>query len=209
MKYRTTSILICVAASLLLVASACVRGVRPAPDLTYLDIIPGKASPAESISGDVLLLHRIGIQSPFDDRRLNYRTGPGTFEPDYYIRFVAAPSDIVTGRLETWLAESRLFQAVVESGTSVEYRYILEGEIIELYGDYSNPQQPSAVITAEFTLVDDAEGMGRIVLNNRYRQVVPVSSPNPDGLAAGWGTALRNMFLDLTADIQDRFSGMK
>jgi ABC-type uncharacterized transport system auxiliary subunit len=188
--------MICVA------AAGCVRGTRPAPDLTYLDISPGTAPGLSDGSQDVLLLRRLEVQSPFDDRRFLYKTGSGTYESDYYVRFVASPADLLTAKLETWLNESRLFQAVVESGSAVEYRYILEGEIREFYGDYSNPGQTTAVIEAEFVLVDDLGGAGMIVLNKQYRHVEPITSPDASALGAGWGTALRRVFLDLVTDLQ-------
>lgn len=206
---RTTSILVCAALSLFLIASGCLRGVRSAPDLTHLDINPGTAPSAGAISGETLMLRRIHIQSPFDDRRFTYKTGSGTYKQDYYVRFVASPSDLFTDRMETWLAESRLLRAVVEPGTSVDYRYVLEGEITELFGDYSDPQKPMAVIAADFTLVDDMEGRGKIVFNKGYRYVEPVASSGAESLAASWGTALRKMLLALTGDLQGRFSEIK
>lgn len=188
--------MICVA------AVGCVRGTRPAPELTYLDISPGTAPGATKASQNVLLLRRLEVESPFDDRRLHYRTGSQTFEADYYVRFVASPADVLTDRLETWLTESQLFEAVVDPGSSAEYRYILEGEILGLYGDYTDPEQPRAVIQAEIILVDDLEGAGKIVLNKQYRHVEPITSPDARALAAGWGTALRRVFLDLVTDLQ-------
>jgi cholesterol transport system auxiliary component len=189
-------------AMLCLAAAGCVRGTRPAPDLTYLDISPGSAPVTNGSSQEVLLLRRLDVQSPFDDRRFHYRTGPGTYETDYYVRFVASPSDLLTDRLEEWLNESRIFHAVVESGSSAEYRYILEGEILELYGDYTKPQQAAAVIEADFVLVDDRVGAGRIVFEKQYRQTVPVVPSDARILAASWGEALRGVFLKLVEDLQ-------
>ena len=170
MRRRTKPNSVFFVTMLCLAAVGCIRGTRPAPELTYLDILPGAAPKTSGASNEVLLLRRLDVESPFDDRRFLYRTEPGTYESDYYVRFVAAPADLLTERLETWLSESEIFQAVVEAGSSVEYRYILEGEILELYGDYTNPQQPKAVINADFVLVDDLEGAGKIVFKKQYRQ---------------------------------------
>ena len=183
-------------------AVGCVRGTRPAPDLTYLEISPGTAPATPGVSLDVLLLRRLEVESPFDDRRFIYKTGSGTYESDYYVRFVSSPADLLTDQLEAWLNESRLFSAVVEPGSSAEYRYILEGQILELYGDYTNPQQANAVIEADFVLVDDLEGAGRIVFKKQYGHAESVSSSNAVALAEGWGIGFRRVLLELTTDFQ-------
>jgi cholesterol transport system auxiliary component len=204
MKRQTGTVLLLLLLLLIvgLAGVACVRGNRPAPDLTYLEIDPGTAPAPSGGSQDVLLLRRLDVQSPFDDRRFLYKTGSGTYESDYYVRFVASPADLLTDRLEIWLDESRLFQAVVESGSTAEYRYVLEGEILELYGDYSSPGQVTAVISSEFVLVDDLDGAGRIVFNKQYRQAEPAASSDAGALATSWGSALRQIFLQLTTDLQ-------
>lgn len=202
MSLRTRAMSCLLLTMICLAAPGCVRGTRPAPDLTYLDISPGPAPGLSDGSQDVLLLRRFEVQSPFDDRRFLYKTGSGTYRSDYYVRFVASPADLLTDKLETWLNESRLFQAVVESGSAVEYRYILEGEIREFYGDYSNPGLTTAVIKAEFVLVDDLEGKGKIVFKKQYRHAEPAPSSDARALAATWGATLRKILLGLTTDLQ-------
>lgn len=188
--------------SLASLGAGCIRGTRPAPDLLYLDVQPGSVPEALAPSQEVLLLRRLDVQSPYDDRRFVYRTGSGTYESDYYVRFAAPPAEILTDRVEHWLAESGLCQAVVEPGTRVEYRYVLEGEVLELYGDYTNPQQPRAVLKLEFVLVDDLEGAGKIVFSKQYRRAEPMGSPGARSLAGSWGSALRAVLLELTIDLK-------
>lgn len=206
MRDQTRTVLRFLIAMFCLSGAGCLRGTRPAPDLTYLDISPGTVPESPEVSREVLLLRRIDIESPFDDSRFHYRTAPGTYESDYYVRFVASPADFLTERMEAWLNESRLFQAVVESGSSVEYRYILEGQILELFGDYTNPQQALAVIKADFVLVDDLEGAGKIVFKKQYRHTEPLASSEARALATSWGRALRKLLLELTSDLQGAFA---
>ena len=97
----------------------------------------------------------------------------------------------MTDELETWLNESRLFQAVVESGSAVAYRYILETEIREFYWDYSNPGLTTAVIKAEFVLVEDLEGEGKILFRKQYRHAELAPSSDAHALAATWGATSR------------------
>jgi len=189
--------------SLVSLGAGCVRGTRPAPDLLYLDIHPGSVPEASQASSEVVLLRRLDVGSPFDDRRFVYRTGSETYESDYYVRFAASPAEILTDRVEAWLNESHLFEGVVESGSRVEYRYILEGEVLELYGDYTDPQQPRAVLKLDFVLVDDLEGAGKIVFSRQYRRVEAMSSPRAQSLAEGWGSALRAVLQELTSDLKN------
>jgi hypothetical protein len=71
-----------------------------------------------------------------------------------------------------------------------------------LCGDYSSPGQVTAVISSEFVLVDDLDGAGRIVFNKQYGQAEPAASSDAGALAASWGSALRQIFLQLTNDLQ-------
>jgi ABC-type uncharacterized transport system auxiliary subunit len=189
-----------------LTGGGCVRGTRSAPDLTYLDVDPGPALETLGISPEVLLLRRLDVASPFDDRRFIYKTAPGTYESDYYVRFVAPPAELLTERLEAWLSESGLFGAVVEPGSSVDFRYVLEGELQELFGDYSNPQQPEAVIQAEFVLVDDLEGAGKVIFKRQYRHTEPVNSSGGKAVAASWRIALRSILLELSTDLRSHLA---
>jgi ABC-type uncharacterized transport system auxiliary subunit len=204
MSVRTATIrsVVFLLGMLCLATPGCVRGTRPASDLTHLDIDPGAAPAASASPQGVLLLRRFDVESPFDDRRFHYKIGAGTYRSDYYVRFVASPADLLTDRLETWLQESGLFRAVVEPGSSVEYDYILEGEIVALHGDYSRPKAAHAVIKAEFVLVDDREGAGEIVFEEQYEHAEPLTSSEAHALAVAWGTALRKVFLELTRDLQ-------
>lgn len=206
MRQRMRTLLPFLLALISLVVPACVRGTRPAPDLTYLDINPGAAPAPSGGTKDVLLLRRFEVQSPFDDRRFLYKTGGGAYASDYYVRFVASPADLLTDRLETWLDQSRLFGTVVESGSTAEYRYILEGEILELYGDYTAPGPPAAVIKGEFVLVDDLDGAGKIVFEREYRETEQAAASDAGALATSWGAALRRIFLQLTQDLQATFA---
>ncbi len=203
MKSGMRTLIACLLAMLVFTLTGCLRGTRSAPDLEHFDISPGDAPRAPRSSAHVLMLRRLDVESPFEDRRFLYRTGPSTYEPDYYIRFVASPAELLTNRLEEWIEEMGLFAAVVEPGSSAEYRYILEGQILQLYGDYTDPRQPKAVIKAEFVLVDDQDGAGKILFERQYQQAEPVISSAADGLATGWGQAVRSVFLALGSDLQE------
>ena len=62
----------------------------------------------------------------------------------------------------------------------------LDSKIVDIYGDYSNPDDPRAVLNMQFFLIDDTSDVAELVYSNVYNQSVAISSRTPGALVEGW-----------------------
>jgi len=80
--------------------------------------------------------------------------------------------------------------------------HILEGTVMNLYGDFSEGSQPGAVLGIQFSLIDDIAGRSEIVLQKSYRREVPIQGMPPAALVEAWNEALRKVLIDLEKDLK-------
>jgi ABC-type uncharacterized transport system auxiliary subunit len=197
-------------------ALSCGALSRPAPDRALFAIDPGPppaASPSRESGARaadpparqaVLRVRRLRVLSPYDAGAFVYRAGADEFRTDYYNGFVAPPAELLTGRLIEWLARTGPFDAVVDAGSAVPARYLLEGTVTALYGDYADRAAPTAVIAIKVFVLDESGAAGsnaRIAFQKEYRAAAPIQPGTAAGLVRGWGQALRQISEELTADL--------
>lgn len=175
---------------------------KPYPEKTryaFAAAMPTQTKPAGTLQP--LRISTIRANSPYDGLSLMYKTGTSTFAADYYNTFIAQPDRLLAGEVEAYLAQCGIF-STVSSGQLGEYRYILEGDLVQLYGDFTNKSAPTAVISLRFFLIDDDNAAARVLLQKVYRQSEPVTATTPDALLAGWNRALGTILGELAGDIQ-------
>ncbi|MSQ20056.1 MAG: hypothetical protein EXR39_11000 [Betaproteobacteria bacterium] len=143
-----------------------------------------------------LRVNRFVVAQPFDSRPLVYRATDLRFETDFYNEFLALPATMVTERTMRWLADARLFSAIVPMNSNIDARLVLEGSVWTLHGDYRNPQAPRAIIGIRFLLArDDTEGP--TLLDRSFTRSVPVADRSPDQLVAAFDVALSRILAEL------------
>ncbi len=181
-------------------SSACLPKPRPAPDITYEDISVALPEQTSSAVDATLLVRRLRVVAPFDRSSFYYKTGDGTFEFDYYYRFIAPPGDLLTNGTREWLDAAGLFAGVIDPRSRLEYRYVAEGTVTELFGDYTGTT-PKAVIGMDLTLLDDAEGLAKTLLRKKYRVEVTVESSDQTRYADAVGKALARILENFRQDL--------
>jgi uncharacterized lipoprotein YmbA len=179
----------------------------PYPDKEYFAIDPGPSTgrpamtkAAEANNGMVLQVQRLRVASPFDGSTFVYKTGPAQYRSDYYNGFITPTPIMLTGKLIEWLSSTGLYSSVVDTSNSADHHYVLEGNVTELCGDYTEAV-PKAVIAAKFFLLDDSSGETDIVFEKAYRQAAALTANTPAALAAAWGQAYRVILEELAADL--------
>lgn len=188
--------------ALLLIGVAGCNLSKPYPDKAFFAIDAGQpARAAHPISPLTLRIYSILVARPYDVRAFVYKTGASRFETDYYNGFIAAPSELLTGTLVDWMKRAGLFAVVVDSDSRMADQFVLEGNVREMYGDYSDRRNPQAVMTAAFFLIDDRPVDGRVIFQKTYHVSAPVGAKGPEALSAALNAAWRNILTDLTADL--------
>jgi uncharacterized lipoprotein YmbA len=174
---------------------------KPYPEKSLHAISVGDppASP-KAATQDVLRVERMNVAKPFDGTPFVYKVGRSQFTTDYYAGFVSSPDINLGGELSSWLSRAGLYSSVISGSSVADYRWSLESNITELYGDYSTPK-PSAVLAVKFFLIDNADGHQRIRFQKLYSETEPLSSANPDELVQGWNKAYGRILSVLVKDL--------
>ncbi len=137
--------------------------------------------------------------SAYSGRSFVYRLREQEVESDYYHEFQQAPGQAVSEVTRTWLAASGIFATVRGGGSRVAADLILEGDVLELYGDYREATA-AAVLSVEFTLIDRASSA--LLYHNVLNARSDLPDQEPANLVAGWNRCLTEILAKLEAGLR-------
>ena len=155
-----------------------------------------------SASNGILKIQRFYVSPRFNGQGFVYKTGPLSYESDFYNRFFIPPGEMIAEDVGKWLSGSGLFKYVMDFSSPVEATFELSGVVSALYGDYSNMGTPKAVLEIQFFLVRTISSRRVIVFGHTYRQETPIKENSPDALAAGWNLALDRILTRFETDLK-------
>ncbi len=197
---------LCGLACAALVLGACSLS-RPTPVKQSFLLAAERAGAASTNGVPVALrVNRFVVAQPFDGRPLVYRAADLRFEIDFYNEFLALPATMLTERTMRWLADARLFSAVVPMNSNVDARHVLEGAVWTMHGDYRNPQAPTATISIRFLLARD-DTPGPTLLDRSFTRTVKVTDRSPERLVAAFDEALSGILGELESAIAAALAG--
>jgi len=137
--------------------------------------------------------------SAYAGRSFVYRVAGQEVESDFYHEFQQAPGQAVSEATRAWLAGSGLYRTVRGGGSRLAADQILEGDVVELYGDYRE-EVAAAVLSVEFTLLD---GQGSALLYHGALEArSDLESQDPEQLVAGWNRCLAEILTKLDAGLR-------
>jgi len=194
------------AACLVAMTTACVPS-QDYPNRQTFGINPGTPEVTGAWKGEdgkfhawpthdlVLRVLPVRVASPFATQKFTYRVGEDTYETDYYNGFADAPDRLLTASLTQWLRNSLVFQTVIDQDSTASANFELETNIVELYGAYRMPNQPScAMLSVRFILLERQGSATRVLSEFGSAQTVSLKNDKPAALARGlgesWGKAL-------------------
>jgi ABC-type uncharacterized transport system auxiliary subunit len=205
--YRTGGPLLAAALAALFLAGCGINKPFPEKGLFAIDAGEPSASapatqPAGTATPTALQIPQLRVATPFDSNTFIYRIGPQKYTADYYNGFIASPASLLTAQLIHYLGRTGIYNYVVDGSSNVDHTLVLEGNVTELYGDYSHSKPPQAVIAIRFFVFQQTND-GALVLHDKlYRASHPASSDNPEALVQAWGSAYRQIIDSLTADLR-------
>jgi cholesterol transport system auxiliary component len=159
----------------------------------------GKLRPADGAG--VLMVRTFRVSDRFENSQLVYRTGPLSYESDFYNQFLSSPGSLITEEVRQWLGASGVFANVVSAGSRMEARYVLEGNVAALYGDYTSKDAPAAVLEMQFFLIGRAGSGNSIAFHKTYAVTKPLASSGPPALVEGLSACLTEVLKALEADL--------
>ncbi len=167
----------------------------PPPKPKYFLLDPGKPvsmkalRPSDSAANAAVSF--VDVAAPFASDGFVYRVTPGTWETDPYNQFLVSPADMMTSILRNWTRESGLYGDVAVPGAGGGQDYLIDCDLTEIYGDFSNPAAPRAVLTIEAQVFHRTDKGRDMVLRKTFTQSVRIASRTPAALVDAWNDALR------------------
>jgi cholesterol transport system auxiliary component len=149
----------------------------------------------------ILLVPRFRVSDLYSGKSFVYRKGEYEYESDYYNAFFASTGSLVSTAACAWISRSGLFKEVLCSSSRLEPTYVLEGEVLSVYGDFRPRASPSAALEIRCTLITPDSDPPGIVFRHTYQDRIPLESADPQALTAGWNRALERILESLEKDL--------
>ncbi len=80
--------------------------------------------------------------------------------------------------------------------------YLLEGNVIDLYGDFRDISAPAVVVAIRFSLLTGPEGSETMVLSQTYKVDSPVVAKTAEAVVEAMSKSLTDILARLETDIE-------
>jgi uncharacterized lipoprotein YmbA len=166
--------------------------------------------PEESVSQALTACFNIRmtrVAPAFSGSQLVYRTGPVSYEQDYYNSYLSTPDEQLDEIVKRWFRDSRQFvcHTAEQSGKGT---ITLEPHLDELYADFQGSANPAGVVQMHFYLSRYDKGCGCPVeiLKKSYAVSTPLPSakPSPEEVVAALSQSVAQILLELEQDVASR-----
>ena len=114
---------------------------------------------------------------------------------------IISPEILITQQCRNWLERSGLFKNVLNISSIASADYILEGNIINLYGDFAQGDLAFAVMQIRFFLIKETEDKPVIVFSKDYKEKIEVSAARPEDIVGGYDKCLENILSNFESDL--------
>ncbi len=142
------------------------------------------------------------VSPPYHQTQFIYRLGEGEFKCDYYDEFIAPPAELLTDRAIAWLCDSGAFRSTCAGSSAADHDLVLEAIVTSLYGDYTNPAAPQAVLAIHFFVLAEEGTPTNVIFDRTYSEQVALGDSDPDTLVRGWSQGLQRILTSLEADLR-------
>ncbi|MEE9176294.1 MAG: hypothetical protein V3U19_09000 [Thermodesulfobacteriota bacterium] len=174
------------------------------PERTYyLFEVSEPSNPLTPVQGTTVEVKRFSISPGNEGKEFVYRTTEIQYLSDFYNQFFRPPSVILTEAVTQWLDQAQVFEDVLNPISQALPIYFIEGNVVELYGDYRNQSAAKAVMKIQFYLLktSDLGDQPNIVFGKTYESEQPIGSATPPNLMNGWNLALEDILGEFLKDL--------
>ncbi len=157
--------------------------------------------PVVKDSKDIILaIQSFNSSELYADKSFVYRIAKSEYETDFYNRFLVAPDDMLTQITRKWLSDSGVFKLVLESGTYTDATEMLEGNLLALYGDFENKDNPKATVRIRFFVIKLSD---KSVLFSKTYEVSSAAKDNSiESLVDAYNESIKQILTQLEKDLQ-------
>jgi cholesterol transport system auxiliary component len=153
----------------------------------------------------VLEADRFTIETAFATKSLVYRMGGLQYQADFYNEFLVVPTVMITEKTRDWLSGTGLFVRVSGSASRTAPTHLLEGNIIELYGDLRDKKAPAAIMQIRcFFSQLDPQGHPTLIFARDYSAASPLESRDAPGLVDAYSRCFQQILSALQKDLTEK-----
>ncbi len=169
----------------------------------FLFEVAPPTSPLTPVQGATVKVRRFSISPGSEGKQFIYRTTDIQYLSDFYNQFFRPPSIILTEAVTQWLDQAQVFEDVLNPLSQAFPEYFIEGNIVELYGDYRNQSAAQAVMKIQFYLLQTSDDGDQpaIIFGKTYESTKPIGTATPQNLMNGWNLALENILGEFLSDL--------
>jgi hypothetical protein len=158
---------------------------------SFIFAAPPPSASKVAPGGRVLGIGTLQVASPFEDRAFVYRTGEFSYDRDPYAEFMVPPAEALLSPVCGLIREAGVFSAVVESGSALKPDTLVEIHVVQLYGDFRQLENATAVLAIRFDFFDAPNGVpGKAILEREYSRNISLKARTAAALIEGWNLAL-------------------
>lgn len=143
----------------------------------------------------------VQVAAAYAGSALVYRLDAVRYAADPYHAFVADPGAMLGNQIAQWLDQTGPFSTVAQPGSAQPAAYVLDANVVELYGDFREGKPPAAVLTVQFALIEQTSVRPKVTYDRTISRRIDLASASPDALVLGLGTALTQVLSQLTRDL--------
>jgi hypothetical protein len=100
------------------------------------------------------------------------------------------------------LCDSGAFRTTCAGSSAADHDLVLEAIVTSLYGDYTNPAAPQAVLAIHFFVLAEENTRTNVIFDRTYSEHVALGGHDPDTLVRGWSQGLQRILTSLEADLR-------
>lgn len=182
----------------------CPNVNKPYPERTFfLFELSAPTQTTASIHGATGEVNRFSISPSSEGREFIYRTTDLQFTNDFYNQFFRPPDNLITEAVRQWLDQAGVFEDLLNPSSQAIPKYVIEGNIVDLFGDYRNESAAKAVMRIQlFLLRTSADGSNpTILMSKTYASEHPIGAAAPNALMNGWNLALEEILDAFLTDL--------
>jgi ABC-type uncharacterized transport system auxiliary subunit len=183
-----------------LASVACPSKLAMTPQTFTLDPPSPRAVPAPGATR-LLALRPVEVAPTYAGIELVYRTGDHTVDRDPYASFAAPPGWLVTSAIRVYLRDADFVRDVVAPGEGLPVDAQIEPALLELFGDFTKPDAPAAVMAIHFRVLAPATPDREILLKT-YTARRPISRRTAEAVVAAWNEDLGEIMAEFLGDLK-------
>lgn len=189
---------------LLLLVTACVSLDRPAAEKRRYLLAASRSTRASPAADGVLAVPAFHVLSAWAGPGFTRRRPDGTVTVDFDSEFFVPPGTALAEIARTWLGDAGLCAAVTGEASRLSPTFWLEGDVLELCIDETDPGAARAVLAVHLVLLDRDR---RVRHQVELRQTRPLADAKPATALLAWNEELAACLAQLEDELRAHLSG--